>query len=175
MVNSLRYGDADTITDNQKVLNKIGLLADDLNRQISLSEHMSEVLASGLEVLQSLYNNQLQILNNRMSLTMTWLTILGTAVLVPNTLATIFGFALNVDLQHPGLDPGGHHHRHRELHPAGLLVGEEEGQPAEKGGRVHELRPEQGADRMDANEVRESIPIGDICQVSGTRSTRAFP
>jgi magnesium transporter len=98
VVNSLRYGDAQTITDNQKVLNKIGLLADDLNRQISLSEHMSEVLASGLEVLQSLYNNQLQILNNRMSLTMTWLTILGTAVLVPNTLATIFGFALNVDL-----------------------------------------------------------------------------
>lgn len=98
VVNSLRYGDADTITDNQKVLSKIGLLADDLNRQISLAEHMSEVLASGLEVLQSLYNNQLQILNNRMSLTMTWLTILGTAVLVPNTLATIFGFALNVDL-----------------------------------------------------------------------------
>ncbi|MGD0816970.1 MAG: CorA family divalent cation transporter [Methanomassiliicoccales archaeon] len=98
VVNSLRFGDADTITDNQKVLSKIGLLADDLNRQISLSEHMSEVLASGLEVLQSLYNNQLQILNNRMSLTMTWLTILGTAVLVPNTLATIFGFALNVDL-----------------------------------------------------------------------------
>ena len=56
------------------------------------------MLASGLEVLQSLYNNQLQILNNRMSLTMTWLTILGTAVLVPNTLATIFGFALNVDI-----------------------------------------------------------------------------
>jgi len=52
---------------------------------------MSEVLASGLEVLQTLYNNQLQILNNRMALTMTWLTILGTAVLVPNTLATIAG------------------------------------------------------------------------------------
>jgi magnesium transporter len=27
----------------------------------------------------------------------TWLTILGTAVLVPNTLATIFGFAFAVD------------------------------------------------------------------------------
>jgi len=55
------------------------------------------VLASGLEVLQSLYNNQLQILNNRMSLTMTWLTILGTAVLVPNTLATIFGFVFGLE------------------------------------------------------------------------------
>ncbi|HSV42376.1 MAG TPA: CorA family divalent cation transporter [Methanomassiliicoccales archaeon] len=97
IVNSLRYGDADLITDNSKVLNKMSLLADELNRQIELSEHMSEVLASGLEVLQSLYNNQLQILNNRMSLTMTWMTILGTAVLVPNTLATIFGFVLGLD------------------------------------------------------------------------------
>jgi len=96
VINSLRYGDADVITDNQKVLAKVGLLADDLNRQIELSEHMSEVLASGLEVLQSLYNNQLQVLNNRMSLTMTWLTILGTAVLVPNTLATIFGFVFGL-------------------------------------------------------------------------------
>jgi magnesium transporter len=96
VVNTLRYGDAEVITDNQKVLNRFGLLADELNRQIELSEHMSEVLASGLEVLQSLYNNQLQILNNRMSLTMTWLTILGTAVLVPNTLATIFGFVFNL-------------------------------------------------------------------------------
>jgi magnesium transporter len=69
---------------------------EDVNRQISLAEHMSEVLASGLEVMQALYNNQLQILNNRMALTMTWLTILGTAVLVPNTLATIFGFVFNV-------------------------------------------------------------------------------
>jgi magnesium transporter len=50
---------------------------------------MSEVLASGLEVLQALYNNQLQTLNNRMALTMTWLAVLGTAVLVPNTLATV--------------------------------------------------------------------------------------
>jgi magnesium transporter len=30
-------------------------------------------------------------MNNRMALIMTYLTVLGTAVLVPNTLATIFG------------------------------------------------------------------------------------
>jgi magnesium transporter len=52
---------------------------------------MSEVLASGLEVMQTIYNNQLQALNNRLALVMTYLTIVGTAVLVPNTLATIFG------------------------------------------------------------------------------------
>jgi magnesium transporter len=91
VLNNLRYGDADVITDNEKVLAKVNLLVVDVTQQISLSEHMSEVLASGLEVLQSIYNNQLQVLNNRMALAMTWLTILGTAVLVPNTLATIGG------------------------------------------------------------------------------------
>ncbi|MGQ9588535.1 MAG: CorA family divalent cation transporter [Thermoplasmata archaeon] len=91
VLHSLRYGDAELVSDNQRTLAQIGLLVEDVNRQISLSEHMSEVLASGLEVLQALYNNQLQILNNRMAMVITWLTVLGTAVLVPNTLATIFG------------------------------------------------------------------------------------
>lgn len=90
VINSLRHGDAELLTDSPKLLARIGILSDDVNRHIALSEHMSEVLASGLEVLQSIYNNQLQILNNRLALVMTWLTILGTAVLVPNTLATIF-------------------------------------------------------------------------------------
>ncbi len=99
VLHSLRYGDAVLISDNPKMLARVGLLVEDVNRQISLSEHMSEVLASGLEVLQALYNNQLQVLNNRMALTMTWLTILGTAVLVPNTLATIFGSLIGLDSQ----------------------------------------------------------------------------
>ena len=97
VLHNIRYGDAALVSDNAKVLAQVQLLVEDVNRQISLSEHMSEVLASGLEVLQALYNNQLQVLNNRMALTMTWLTILGTAVLVPNTLATIFGFVFNVN------------------------------------------------------------------------------
>ncbi len=91
VVNSLRHGDAELITDNPKLLAQIGILSDDINRHISLSEHMSDVLASGLEVLQSIYNNQLQALNNRLALVVGWLTLLGTAVLVPNTLATVFG------------------------------------------------------------------------------------
>lgn len=97
VLHNLRYGDAQLVSDNPKMLAQIGLLVEDVNRQISLSEHMSQVLASGLEVLQALYNNQLQILNNRMALTITWLTILGTAVLVPNTLATIFGYVFNLE------------------------------------------------------------------------------
>lgn len=89
VLNTLRYGDAELITNDDKLLERIGVLCQDINRQIALSEHLSEVLASGLEVLQSIYNNQLQILNNRMALAMTYFTIIGAAVLVPNTLATV--------------------------------------------------------------------------------------
>jgi len=91
VLHDVRYGDAEIISDDTHILEHIGLLAEDVKQQIGLAEHLSEVLASGLEVLQSIYNNQLQVLNNRMAMIMTYLTILGTAVLVPNTLATIFG------------------------------------------------------------------------------------
>ncbi len=89
VLHTLRYGDAELITNAPTLLDRIVVLADEVNRQIELAEHMSEVLASGLEVLQSIYNNPLQNLNNRLALLMTYLTIIGTAVLVPNTLATI--------------------------------------------------------------------------------------
>jgi magnesium transporter len=91
VVQSLRYGDAEVISDDETLLARVGILSDDVTRHIQLSEHMSEVLASGLEVVQSIYNNQLQLLNNRLALAVTWLTLLGTAVLVPNTLGTILG------------------------------------------------------------------------------------
>jgi magnesium transporter len=91
VLHDLQYGDAELMTDDQRILHRLSLLAEDVQRQIGLAEHLSEVLASGLEVLQSIYNNQLQALNNRMAMVMTYLTIIGTAVLVPNTLATILG------------------------------------------------------------------------------------
>ena len=90
-LNSLRYGDADLLTDDPRILDRISGLVGDVHAQIGLAEHLSEVLASGLEVLQSIYNNQLQILNNRMALLVAYLTIVGTALLVPNTIATVAG------------------------------------------------------------------------------------
>ena len=97
VLHALRYGDAELITDNPKLLTRMALLAEDVNGQIGLAEHLSEVLASGLETLQTIYNNQLQVINNRMSLVITYLTIIGTAFLVPNTLATILsGSAFNM-------------------------------------------------------------------------------
>jgi magnesium transporter len=91
VIHSLRYGDAELVSDDETLLARLGILGDDVTRQIQLSEHTTEVLVSGLEVLQSVYNNQLQILNNRLALVVAWLTILGTAILVPNTIATTMG------------------------------------------------------------------------------------
>ena len=91
VIESLRYGDSRLITNDERLLGKIGMLSDNLDRHIGLSEQMSNVLASGLEVMQSIYNNQLQSLNNRFALVTAYLTVLGTAFLVPNTLATIAG------------------------------------------------------------------------------------
>jgi magnesium transporter len=96
VLSSLRFGDANLLSDDPGVLNRIGSLIEEVHGQISVAEHISEVLASGLECLQSIYNNRLQILNNRLSivnnrmtLLVGWLTVLGTALLVPNTIATV--------------------------------------------------------------------------------------
>lgn len=105
VLHSLRYGDAETISDNQKILDKINILVEDVNRNLALGEHISEVLASGLGVLQTIYNNQLQmynnqlqLLNNKLALLAGWLAIAATAVAVPNTLATIFGIGLVAEI-----------------------------------------------------------------------------
>ncbi|HSV50085.1 MAG TPA: hypothetical protein VLH35_07185, partial [Candidatus Acidoferrales bacterium] len=69
------------------------------------SEHMSEVLASGIEATQAIYNNQLTIANNQLTISnnkltlrnnhlsklVAYLTIVGTAILIPNTIATVLG------------------------------------------------------------------------------------
>ena len=88
VLNTLRYGDPEVLSDDPKLLQRLGSLVIEVNYQIGLAEHLSEVLASGLEVMQSVYNNQLQILNNKLALLVAYLTVIGTAVLVPNTLAT---------------------------------------------------------------------------------------
>lgn len=93
-LSSLRYGDAELMTDDEKILGRINALIGEVHAQIGLAEHLSEVLASGLEVLQSIYNNQLQILNNKLALLVAYLTIIGTALLVPNTIATVMGNAM---------------------------------------------------------------------------------
>jgi magnesium transporter len=89
VLQALRYGDAELLTDDSGLLNMLNVMTEEVKAQIDLAEHMSEVLASGLEVVQNIYNNQLQTLNNRLALVMAYLTIVGTAILIPNTLGTI--------------------------------------------------------------------------------------
>jgi Mg2+ and Co2+ transporter CorA len=65
-LSSLRYGDADLISDTPAVLDRIASLQNEIHQQLSLAEHLSDVLASGLESLKSIYNNQLQDRNNQL-------------------------------------------------------------------------------------------------------------
>jgi len=63
-LNSIRYGDADIVSDDAQILDKISLLIREVRDNLSLADHLSDVLASGLEILQSIHNNQLQDRNN---------------------------------------------------------------------------------------------------------------
>lgn len=97
VLNDLRYGDSKLISDNRGVLDQISTLAQSITGHVALTEHLSNIVTSGLEILQSIYNNQLQEFNNRLALLIGYLTIIGTAVLVPNTLGTILsGSAFNL-------------------------------------------------------------------------------
>lgn len=94
VLHALRAGDAELITNDETLLNMISVMIDEIKGQIGLAEHMSDVLASGLEVMQSIYNNQLQTTNNKLAMVVAYLTIIGTALLVPNTIATMLGDAV---------------------------------------------------------------------------------
>jgi len=108
VLQAIRYGDAELLTDEPKVVNLFSIMVDQVKSQIGLSEHMSEVLASGIEATQAIYNNQLTIANNRLTISnnqltvmnnrfaklAAYLTVVGTALLIPNTIATILGNAV---------------------------------------------------------------------------------
>jgi magnesium transporter len=105
VLQAIRYGDAELLTDDPKIVNFFSVMVDQVKSQIGLSEHMSEVLASGIEAAQAIYNNQLTtannqltisnnqltILNNRLAKLAAYLAIVGTALLIPNTIATMLG------------------------------------------------------------------------------------
>ncbi len=98
VLHAMRYGDAELLTDDERLLNAVSIMIDQVKSQLGLSEHMSEVLASGIEATQAIYNNQLTIannqltiLNNRFAQLAAYLAIVGTAVLIPNTIATVLG------------------------------------------------------------------------------------
>lgn len=83
-VHAMRYGDAEMITDREELLSKFDVIMGELDRQIEMAQHALEVLTAGINALQTEVSNKLTTL-------VLWLTVVGTAVLVPNTLATVFG------------------------------------------------------------------------------------
>ncbi|MCP8307848.1 MAG: hypothetical protein H3Z52_06005 [archaeon] len=84
LAHSLRYGDAEMVSDREEILGKFNLILSDLERQISLAGHILEVLSTSVSVIQA-------DITNKMTTLLLWLTIIGTAILIPNTLATIYG------------------------------------------------------------------------------------
>ena len=91
VLHSLRYGDADMISDSTETLTKFDVLLGDLDRQMSMAEHVLQVLTGAISAIQTIFQGELQTASNAMTTLLLWLTIIGTAILVPNTLATIYG------------------------------------------------------------------------------------
>ena len=83
-VRNLKYGDPDMLTDDDDILEKFEVVLATLDRQIQMAENVMEIISTGITVIQTESTNQLTKL-------IVWLTVAATAVLVPNTLATIFG------------------------------------------------------------------------------------
>ena len=83
-VRNVKFGDPDMITDNDDILEKFEVILGRLDRQIQMAENVMEIIATGATIIQTETSNQLTKL-------IVWLTVAATAVLVPNTIATIFG------------------------------------------------------------------------------------
>jgi len=84
IVRNLKYGDPDMLSDDDDILEKFEVILATLDRQIQMAENVMEVISTGITVIQTESSNQLTKL-------IVWLTVAATAVLVPNTVATILG------------------------------------------------------------------------------------
>ena len=91
-VRNVKYGDPDMLTDDDDILEKFEVILGRLDRQIQMAENVMEIISTGVTVIQTETSNQLTKL-------IVWLTVAATAVLVPNTIATVLGIPdLNVSL-----------------------------------------------------------------------------
>jgi len=72
------------ISDDDDILEKFEVVLATLDRQIQMAENVLEVISTGITAINTESSNQLTKL-------IVWLTVAATAVLVPNTLATVFG------------------------------------------------------------------------------------
>jgi len=87
-VHNLKYGDAEMISDDELILGKFEVILGRLDRQIQMAENVMQMVATGVNVVQAEVTNKVTIF-------IIWWTVAGTAALVPNTLATVFGLYPN--------------------------------------------------------------------------------
>ena len=90
-VHNLKHGDADMVSDDEIILGKFEVILGRLDRQIQMSENVMQMVATGVNVVQTEVTNKVTIL-------IIWWTVAGTAELVPNTIATVFGLYPNHEL-----------------------------------------------------------------------------
>jgi len=83
-VRNVKFGDPDMLTDDDDILEKFEVILGRLDRQIQMAENVMDIISTGVTIIQTETSNKLTKL-------IVWLTVVATAVLVPNTVATIFG------------------------------------------------------------------------------------
>ena len=85
---SLNHGDVQMLSGRPEILDRFTQLIDENSWYIQLGENLGAILGSGSEAMQDYYNIHLVRFNNILSFVSTWLGVLGTMFLVPNTIAT---------------------------------------------------------------------------------------
>jgi len=84
-VRSVKFGDPDMLTDDDDILEKFEVILGRLDRQIQMAENVMDIISTGITIIQTETSNKLTKL-------IVWLTVAATAVLVPNTVATILEY-----------------------------------------------------------------------------------
>ena len=93
IMRTLQQGDTMLLSTRPEMLDKFNKIMTENSTYIQLGENLANIIGSGAEAMQDYYQIRLVRLNNVLSFASTWLGILGTIFLVPNTLATVMSAA----------------------------------------------------------------------------------
>jgi magnesium transporter len=85
---AIQHGDAHLISSRPENLEHLDGLIEENSWYIQLGENLTLILGSGSEAMQDYHAIHLLRFNNIVSFTSTWLSVLGTMFLIPNTIAT---------------------------------------------------------------------------------------
>jgi hypothetical protein len=81
------------LSTRPELLERFNKIRAENSTYIQLGENLANIIGSGAEAMQDYYQIRLLRMNNILSFTSTWLGILGTIFLVPNTIATAMSAA----------------------------------------------------------------------------------